>query len=132
MIDKGTYRRVYSTGYQHGKADEMARAKRGEVLVGTVGIDAGMLMLGDPCYVIDKPLGAMDWNEFLDALYKQSAAGVDASWWTMMGALPNGEPFRAGVVVTTGWGDGEYPVTAVLNKEGRVKSVTVTFIPGDE
>ena len=107
----------------------MARAKRGEVQIGTVGIDAGMLMLGDPCYVVDKPLGAMDWDAFLDRLYAQSAAGADASWWTMMGDLPNGAPFRAGLVVTTGWGDGEYPVTARLNPEGRVMSVTVTFIP---
>lgn len=110
----------------------MARAKRGEVLVGTVGIDAGLLMLGDPCYVIDKPLGKTDWNEFLDKLYSGSPQGIDARWWTMMGALPNGSPFRAGIVVTTGWGDGEYPVTAKLSKEGRVKSITVTFLPDGE
>jgi len=38
-------------------------------LIGTVGIDAGMLYLGDPCYVIDKPLGRMPWDVFLRNLW---------------------------------------------------------------
>jgi len=41
--------------------------------------------------------------------------------------LPTGRTFPAGVVVTTGYGDGEYPVEVTLDKHGRVISVTVKF-----
>lgn len=96
--------------------------------IGTVGVDAGMLYLGDPCYVIDKELGKMPWGEFLDKLYA-SDPRPNAMHWTVSAPFPNpaaGE-FRAGIVVTTGYGDGEYPVFAEINEEGRVMSVTVNF-----
>lgn len=105
----------------------MAKTKR--VQIGTVGIDAGMLYLGDPCYVIDAGLGKKPWGEFLDDTYKSQPDGSNALWWSVEGTLPNpAYKFTAGHVVTTGWGDGEYPVEVTLNKDGRVASVTVTFI----
>ena len=97
--------------------------------IGTVGVDAGMLYLGDPCYVIDKELGRMPWGEFLDKLYATDAAGGNAMHWTVRAPFPNpaAGDFPAGIVVTTGYGDGEYPVFAEINEEGRVMSVTVNF-----
>lgn len=104
----------------------MAKGKR--ITIGTVGVDAGMLYLGDPCYVIDRPLGAKPWGEFLEELYASQPQGSEANWWTVEGTLPNpAYKFPAGMVVTTGYGDGEYPVEVEL-REGRVASVTVTFI----
>lgn len=106
----------------------MAKTKR--VQIGTVGVDAGLCYLGDPCYVIGKELGRMEWGEFLDKMYESDPVNRDnAMHWTVSAPFPNpaaGE-FRAGIVVSTGYGDGEYPVFAEINDEGRVMSVTVRF-----
>lgn len=104
----------------------MARAKTRRVKIGTVGIDTAQLYLGEPCYVIDTEIGKSDWGEFLDKLQPE-----DALWWTVMGKIGTRE-FPAGMVVKTGYGDGEYPVEVTLNKEGRVASVTITFIREDD
>lgn len=108
--------------------------KARKILIGTVGIDAGMLYLGDPCYIVDKPLGQKPWGEFLDDMYATSNDGEDARWWTVNSPFPNpaAGSFPAGHVVTTGWGDGEYPVEITLAKDGRVASVTVTFLPDED
>lgn len=94
--------------------------------IGTVGVDAGMLYLGDPCYVIDAELGKKPWDEFLRELYASRPEGNGASYWIATGKT-GWRSFPAGVVVTTGYGDGEYPVFAEINEEGRVMSVTVNF-----
>jgi hypothetical protein len=99
------------------------------VHVGTVGIDAGMLYLGDPCYVSSTPLGQTaddpddkHWRAFLDPLGEFETAA------TVLGTMPNGQTrFPAGMVVTTGYGDGEYDVFVTM-KDGRVASVEVVFI----
>jgi len=98
-------------------------------LIGTVGIDAGMLYLGDPCYVIDKPLGRKTWDDFMRDLYATSADGGEAQWWHVNATISETSPrtFPAGMVVTTGYGDGEYPVEVTLDKNGRITSVTVRF-----
>lgn len=110
----------------------MAKAKK--LKIGTVGIDAGMLYIGDPCYVIDAALGKKPWGEFLDDTYKSQPDGSNALWWSVDAPFPNpaAGTFPAGHVVTTGWGDGEYPVEITLNGDGRVASVTVTFIREDD
>lgn len=98
--------------------------------IGTVGIDAGLLMLGDPCYVINKELGRMEWDQFLDKMYANSPIGGNDLHWTVRAPFPNpaAGDFRAGIVTTTGYGDGEYPVFAEITEDGRVASVTVQFI----
>ena len=114
------------------------RTRPGRELIGTIGVDAGMCYLGDPCYIAHTPLGHTGddpddthWREFLhgisdpDTDYMSSHANV-------MGALPSGFPIRAGVCVHTGWGDGEYPVYVTRNKEGRIASVTIEFITDEE
>jgi hypothetical protein len=103
--------------------------------IGTVGIDTAMLYIGDPCYIARTPLGRTGsgyeaddkaWDEFLDGIagpegYLETAAAVE-------GTLPNGQTkFPAGMVVKTGWGDGEYDVFVTM-KDGRVASVEVVFI----
>lgn len=37
-----------------------------------------------------------------------------------------------GVVSSSGWGDGTYPVVAEFTKDNRVKSLTITFIGEDK
>lgn len=104
--------------------------KTRRVQIGTVGVDAGLCYLGDPCYVIDNHLGKMPWGEFLNKMYASDPVnGENGRHWTVRSPMPNPAygDFPAGVVVSTGYGDGEYPVYAEINDEGRVMSVTVRF-----
>jgi hypothetical protein len=87
--------------------------------LGHIGIDAGLCWIGDPCYVL--PHDASDnpghnWPEFCNTLEKHDKPGESTA-----------HNFNGiGVCVGTGYGDGNYPVTATI-KDGRVMSVTVTF-----
>lgn len=94
-------------------------------LIGTVGIDTAQLYIGEPCYVIGAHLGQMPWEAFMDTLQPE-----DAQWWTVEGLIGT-HTFPAGMVVKTGYGDGEYPIEVTLTREGRVASVTITFIDED-
>ena len=93
--------------------------------VGTIGVDAGLCWIGDPCYCVT-PDGtehpAETWPKFCEQMDNESAKQFD---------------FKAGhtgvgVCVTTGYGDGVYPVLIKRNKEGCVKEVRVVFIEDEE
>ena len=91
------------------------------VKVGTIGIDAGLCMIGDPCYTID---GAKtpEWNEFLDKeldFQNEQATQTYKDVYVL----------ARGIVTGTGFGDGEYPVYVRRGPEGRVAAVKVVFIP---
>ena len=95
--------------------------------IGSVGVDAGLLWLGDPCYIlhvkadeIPKELGKT-WNEFCDNLYGDSINQTKHQF-----NYDLGHP-GLGVCVPTGYGDGEYSVYVQKNKEGRVMKVLVDF-----
>jgi hypothetical protein len=82
--------------------------------LGTIGVDAGMCWIGDPCYVLpddarDNP--GKDWGDFCEQMLHTNA-----------------KEFASGVCVTTGYGDGEYPVHAKVTEDGCIASITVTFI----
>jgi hypothetical protein len=79
--------------------------------VGVVGVDAGCILLGDPSYWMsgkdyDK-LICNGWSESLQINYDLGHAGK-------------------GVVVSSGFGDGCYPVY-VKKQHGRVKEVRIKF-----
>ena len=92
--------------------------------VGVIGVDAGLCWVGDPCYCVTKDATerpAETWSEFCDKL--QDGREVD-------GAYPfNFQLGHAGlgIAVSTGYGDGVYPVSVRKNAEGRVMAVMVNF-----
>ena len=97
-------------------------------LIGQVGVDAGLIWIGDPCYVLHtenppKSIGK-DWGDFCDKLHK-NADEHSTSFNFDMGHE------GLGVCVSSGYGDGLYPVYAQISDEGkfgkRVKSVTIKF-----
>lgn len=100
-----------------------------KILAGHIGVDAGLCWVGDPCYVLHKedeelsPTLGNNWAEFCDLLRDHP---THKSFNYALGHE------GLGVVVSTGWGDGQYPVYIETNEEGRVKSVTVEFIGEDE
>lgn len=95
---------------------------------GVIGVDAGLCWIGDPCYCVTPDCTehpAETWGEFCDQLsdddfhapkqwnYKAGHAGL-------------------GVSVSTGYGDGTYPVYVRRNSEGRIAEVKVVFIEEEE
>jgi hypothetical protein len=97
--------------------------------IGEIGVDAGLCWIGDPCYVLhkDAPPQAIgrDWDEFCDLLGKEYPTAKQFDY-------DLGHP-GLGVVVSTGYGDGTYPVFAEFNEDGRIAKFWVEFIgPDDE
>jgi len=92
--------------------------------LGLIMVDAGICWIGDPCYVLpdgSKDNPGADWGKFCNALSESDTPGE-----------PTAKNFNGiGVCVGTGYGDGEYPVTAEI-KNGRVMSVTVNFLGDDK
>ena len=82
-------------------------------------VDAGCIWIGDPCYVMgdDASSRVRNWEDFCDKLEYDKAVNK-----------PLGE--GTGLCINSGYGDGRYPVEVEYDRHsGRVKSVTVTFIP---
>jgi len=94
--------------------------------IGNIGIDAGICWIGDPCYVLPDDASERDqvntWDKFCETMlpnknyasfnYRKGHEGL-------------------GVCVSTGHGDGCYPVHAVI-KNGVIHSVEITFIKDDD
>lgn len=100
--------------------------------IGTVCVDAGIVMIGDPCYTLSDGAShrtdiARVWSRFCEETF---APGPHQKGRTEGQAVePLGEGI--GMVVQTGWGDGEYPV--FVEYEGnRIARLVVEFIPEDE
>lgn len=102
-------------------------------LVGYCGVDSGQIMLTDPCYVSDfkfedefstdeKPSARNEYN------YTYNGACSATCSTKQAGQLGNG----TGVVVTSGWGDGSYPVYVQYGDDGRIVSATIVFDGGEE
>jgi hypothetical protein len=84
-------------------------------LIGHFGVDAGLCWIGDPCYIIHKKTdGSLgkDWAGFCNLL------GTD---------YPTTKSFHGlGVCVSTGFGDGSYPVYArIINN--RIHQIFIDF-----
>lgn len=98
-------------------------------------MDAGICWIGDPCYILHKdksaplddsdsfPAGELgeNWSQFCDKL-----GDAVVKQFNYRAGHPG-----LGVCVSTGYGDGEYPVYVEV-KHGWVMSVTVDFSEEDE
>lgn len=78
-------------------------------------------MVGDPCYAADKDHPVRKWNKFCD-LISGSA--------TQLKFKHGGDGL--GVVVSSGYGDGVYPVYIKHDERGAVSELKVVFISDDE
>lgn len=107
--------------------------KNGWTKIGVVGVDAGLIWLGDPCYILHKDADrayeaiGKSWREFCDKLSDTAHAtqfDYDA-----------GHP-GLGVCVNSGLGDGQYNVEArIVDVPGwgkRVAEVRIVFIDEKE
>lgn len=97
------------------------------IKVGEVGVDAGCIWIGDPCYIIHrspddtyKEFIGNNWPEFCEILDKN---GYYDSDHLQFGGI--------GVVVSSGYGDGTYPVYIERAADGRVARAIIEFIEED-
>jgi len=102
------------------------------VKIGMIGVDAGLVWIGDPCYVLHsktlpKAIGK-SWFEFCE--------GLSEKFPTMKSFNYDLGHEGLGVCVSSGRGDGTYPVYALVGEEGdwgkRIKKVWINFIDDEE
>ena len=131
------FERVYKRVLEDGQPAEEATepAPEGFVLAGVIGVDAGLCWLGDPCYF---------WPHDNLGFHKTQAGSLGATWKEFVKFLPESYPtmqqlaYRLGhpglgVVVSTGFGDGTYPVYVRKTEDGlRVAEVRIIFIDEKE
>lgn len=84
--------------------------------VGTCGVDAGLIWIGDPCYVVaqDSTHVFKSWDKFCkqhDKLNKKGVAVFDVT----------------GIALQTADGDGEYPVYVKRDSNGSIIEAKIMF-----
>lgn len=91
-------------------------------LVGHIDVDAGLCWVGDPCYIVaSKDLRWDDWGDFCRELFAKRESQQVHSF------AHNKGHGGMGVAVSTGYGDGTYPVYVRYGDEGRAMEVRVVF-----
>ena len=93
-------------------------------LAGYCGVDSGQIMVIDPCYAFqDSYTGNAATGGNYDAICRVSLADTFGEF-----PLPaNGYSGNVGVVTSSGYGDGNYPVFVDVNDEGRVIELRINF-----
>lgn len=90
-------------------------------IIGYCGVDSGQLVIIDPCYL----------NKWTDGDFagqgEPSNNSYDGACRISLNEQGGGEIKEGGVVVSTGYGDGNYPVKAFYNSEGRIMKIVVNF-----
>lgn len=94
--------------------------------VGVIGVDAGLVWVGDPCYIIpnSEENPAKSWREFCGKLGKKYPTCKQFNYGM-------GHP-GLGFCVSSGYGDGVYPVFVKKNEDGRIVGLKVLFVDEEE
>ena len=115
----------------HRLSSELARKSSGEPSwepAGVIGVDAGLCWIGDPCYCVTpdaREHPAQTWGEFCGNLRDLDRDGFQQFYYS------RGHD-GLGVAVSTGYGDGCYPVSIRRTSDGRVAGVRVDFVGEDD
>jgi hypothetical protein len=105
--------------------------------VGSCDVDAGCVMLMDPCYTFPNTPYVRDAEQqeknFGEEWYEaEICKDFDQVARPIRAAGTMGSPGGSGVLVQSGYGDGTYPVYVRKNSEGRIAEVKIVFIGEDE
>ena len=106
--------------------------------IGSIGVDSGQMMLSDPCYVKDFE-DSDDVVELMDAIkngsddsYSYTGACSQSNTSQQAGVLVNDIGAELGVVCSSGFGDGVYPVFVKRhdfgNYDTRVVEMKIEFV----
>lgn len=117
----------------------MSERKNGRYEVGKVGVDAGMVMVGDPCYLDGYGKDSADGFNYVQTEIErqQKANKFDYSYSGACAATLSEHSagqlgIASAVAVSSGYGDGVYPVFATYNNDGRIVKLEVIFEGEDE
>ena len=96
--------------------------------IGHIDVDAGLCWVGDPCYILHNQEGnpksiGNDWGDFCGNINDYSNV---LSFSHDLGHE------GLGICVSTGYGDGSYPVLAKFTKDGRVREIRIIFIEDED
>lgn len=97
--------------------------------IGSLPVDAGCILLSDPCYVLPDSRGIED-GKHLEIPYDYSTMLEEmekGGWSSVFKVKPKSYSQPLGLIVESGYGDGEYPVYAKFNREGRLMQVMIDF-----
>ena len=110
--------------------------------IGSIGVDSGQMLLSDPCYVkdfedSDDVVGLMDAiKNGSDDSYSYTGACSQSNTSQQAGVLVNDIGAELGVVCSSGFGDGVYPVYvkrhAFGNNDTRVVEMKIEFLNEEE
>jgi hypothetical protein len=94
--------------------------REGYEYLGTVGVDSGQLIVGDPSFLLrTEQSGDRSWQpsheEIMEATREVKAAAIQTS--------KRGTSIA--VVFDSGYGDGQYNVFGKLNEDGRIVEVVI-------
>lgn len=102
-------------------------------LVGHCGVDSGQIMFADPCYVSDFKFEdefTADLKPDTRGQYPFTYNGASSATCSEKSAGQLGN--STAVVMSSGWGDGCYPVYVKFDDDGRVASATIVFDGEDD
>ncbi len=92
-------------------------------VIGEIGVDAGHIWIGDPCYIFhrDSPPKSIgkSWSDFCSALFDHP------NKWVTQFSFDAGHK-GMGICVNTG-GDGVFPVYAERDANGEIVRVVIEF-----
>jgi len=97
--------------------------------VGIINVDAGLCWIGDPCYCVTPDCTnhpAKTWKDFCAKLFGGNGSADAHQWADQSGRA------GLGVTVSTGYGDGTYPVYVRKMPDGRIAEVKVVFIDDND
>lgn len=84
-----------------------------KVKIGECGVDAGMLMVGDPCYFVGEEAiihkHCKTWSQACDEVFCKQGVTLNSPL----------DVYGLGVAISTTYGDGCYPVFLETTKEGK-------------
>jgi hypothetical protein len=89
-------------------------------IIGYCGVDSGQLIVADPCYLDNWTGGDCGKNNDYTRACEITLNKDQGGEMVVSGVA------GTGVVFSTGWGDGSYPVEAEY-ADGRIKSINITF-----
>ena len=104
------------------------------IKIGSFGVDSGQVLITDPCYL--EGWKGFEYEEAAIEEMKESGMfeySYSGSCARTLLKLPENRAGAGrlrgglGVVSSTGFGDGEYPVYAKFNDEGRVMKLQINF-----
>lgn len=102
------------------------------IKIGTVGVDSGLVWIGDPCYILHTDTKDAEklhnrigrsWVEFCDKL-----SGIKHTSFKYLSRDREG----LGMAVYTPYGDGEYPVYAEVDEGENILKITIDLAQDED